>query len=148
MQSPHAVAWELRDVCKTFGPVVCKRRRVACSLSGTDTRGGGRKRFREVDADQNALWGPQAGQGLETSCARSAGSSGPSIAARFLGVATVFQEFSLIPDLTVAENIQLGRWPGRAFKVNLARVARGGEATVLGDLGIEISPDARRRRSL
>src|SRR6185312_89352 len=64
------------------------------------------------------------------------------ITARSLGVATVFQEFSLVPDLTVAENIQLGRWPGRAFKVNW-RALRAAAKQVLGVLGIEISPNAR-----
>ena len=62
--------------------------------------------------------------------------------ARSLGVATVFQEFSLVADLTVAENIQLGRWPGRAFRINW-RALRETAQQVLSDLGIEISPDVR-----
>ena len=34
------------------------------------------------------------------------------------GVATVFQEFSVVPTLTVAENIFLGRWPTRHGSVD------------------------------
>src|SRR5215470_9976147 len=30
-----------------------------------------------------------------------------------LGIATVYQELSLVPELSVAENILLGRWPHR-----------------------------------
>ena len=35
------------------------------------------------------------------------------IAARAAGIATVFQEFSIVPTLTVAENVFLGRLPRR-----------------------------------
>ena len=45
--------------------------------------------------------------------------SGPR-AAQMGGIATVHQEFSLIPGLSVAENITLGRWPQRAGLVDKA----------------------------
>src|SRR5262245_33628352 len=42
------------------------------------------------------------------------------ITAREAGVSTVFQEFSLVPTLTVAENIHLGRWPKQKGRIDWA----------------------------
>ncbi|MCB1329193.1 MAG: sugar ABC transporter ATP-binding protein [Maritimibacter sp.] len=62
------------------------------------------------------------------------------IHARSKGVATVFQEFSLAPTLTVTENIFLGRYLRRGPMVDWAAMRR--EATnVLKSLDIEIPPD-------
>lgn len=62
------------------------------------------------------------------------------IQARGQGVATVFQEFSLVPTLTVAENIFLGRYPRRGPLVDRRRMTREAEE-VLGSLDIAIAPD-------
>jgi ribose transport system ATP-binding protein len=62
------------------------------------------------------------------------------IQARSMGVATVFQEFSLAPTLTVAENIFLGRYLRRGPFVDWARM-RNEAARVLKSLDIEIAPD-------
>ncbi|WP_420006402.1 sugar ABC transporter ATP-binding protein [Arenibacterium sp. LLYu02] len=62
------------------------------------------------------------------------------IQARGQGVATVFQEFSLAPTLTVAENIFLGRYPRRGPLVDWRRMTREAEE-VLGSLDIAIAPD-------
>ncbi len=60
--------------------------------------------------------------------------------ARALGVATVFQEFSLAPTLNVAENIFLGRYPRRAGLVDWRRMhSEAGQ--VLASLDIEIATD-------
>lgn len=62
-------------------------------------------------------------------------------AARRAGVSAVFQEFSLIPTLSVAENIQLGTLPGRSWRIDWkAMNARARE--VLSRLKVEIDPDA------
>lgn len=63
------------------------------------------------------------------------------IAARRKGVTTVFQEFSLVPTLTVAENIFLGQPLRKAgFLLDWKRMKR--EALeVLNKLEIEIAPD-------
>lgn len=70
------------------------------------------------------------------------------VEARVAGIATVFQEFSLVPELTVAENIFLGRAP---LKKPLGLVdwrrMREEAARTLRTLGIEdgINPYARVR---
>lgn len=59
------------------------------------------------------------------------------------GVATVFQEFNLLPERTVAENVFLGREPRKAGFVDNAGM-RAATGAVLADLGVDfIEPDAR-----
>lgn len=62
--------------------------------------------------------------------------------ARALGVATVFQEFSLISNLTVAENIYLGRWPRWRGGLIDWQAMHNGAHDVLARLNIVIDPDA------
>jgi len=64
-------------------------------------------------------------------------------AAQELGVATIYQEMNLIPELTVAQNILLGREPRRAGGLLVdADAARRKSAELLGSLGQHIDPDA------
>lgn len=58
-----------------------------------------------------------------------------------LGIATVYQELSLLPNLTVAQNLALGREPRRAGLLDTAAM-RTQAAEVLGRLGLVISPGA------
>src|SRR4029453_12638076 len=62
--------------------------------------------------------------------------------ARRLGISTIYQELSLVPHLTVAENIFLGkaptRWPGIIDWTTMRR----GAARILESLGVSIDPDA------
>jgi ABC-type sugar transport system ATPase subunit len=63
-------------------------------------------------------------------------------AARALGIAVVHQELSLAPDLSVAENVFLGRWPRDRFGlVDRAALARD-TRRALESLGVAIAPDA------
>lgn len=141
MQSPHATAWELRDVRKTFGPVVANdgvslvlRRGQIHGLVGEN--GSGKSTLIKTLCGVHR---PDAGSIL---CGGRVVDLDHPMTARALGVATVFQEFSLVPDLTVAENIQLGRWPGRPFRINW-RALRETAQQVLRDLGLAIPPDIR-----
>ncbi|SMX47826.1 sugar ABC transporter ATP-binding protein [Maliponia aquimaris] len=62
-------------------------------------------------------------------------------AARSAGIAAVFQEFSLIPTLSVAENIHLGSLPGHRLCIDWTRMhARAAE--VLARLDVAIDPAA------
>ncbi|SDD43309.1 ATP-binding cassette domain-containing protein, partial [Glycomyces harbinensis] len=59
------------------------------------------------------------------------------------GVASVFQEFNLLPELTVAENVHLGREPRRRGLID-RRAMTAQTAETLADLGVEdLSPTAK-----
>src|SRR4051794_38623119 len=62
------------------------------------------------------------------------------IHAREAGIATVFQEFSIVPSLTVAENIHLGRWPMRRRRIDWDAM-RANAARVLAEMDVTIDPD-------
>jgi ABC-type sugar transport system ATPase subunit len=63
--------------------------------------------------------------------------------AQHAGVASVFQEFNLLPELTVAENVHLGREPRRRGLID-RRAMADRTAEVLADLGVEdLAPTAK-----
>ncbi|MFD7706555.1 sugar ABC transporter ATP-binding protein [Streptomyces sp. NPDC059786] len=61
-----------------------------------------------------------------------------------LGIATIYQEFNLVPDLTVAENIFLGRQP-RRFGLIDRKTMEADAAELLARVGVNVSPRARVR---
>ncbi|MFF0966302.1 sugar ABC transporter ATP-binding protein [Streptomyces sp. NPDC003703] len=61
-----------------------------------------------------------------------------------LGIATIYQEFNLVPDLTVAENIFLGRQPRRFGIIDRKRMETEA-AALLDRVGVKVSPRARVR---
>ncbi|MFI5990556.1 sugar ABC transporter ATP-binding protein [Streptomyces sp. NPDC051362] len=61
-----------------------------------------------------------------------------------LGIATIYQEFNLVPDLTVAENIFLGRQPRRFGLIDRKRM-EADAAALLKRVGVNVSPRARVR---
>jgi ribose transport system ATP-binding protein len=61
------------------------------------------------------------------------------VTARQLGIRMIFQELSDAPALTVAENISLGRWPGRRGVVSWRALHRRAEEA-LAQLGVDIDP--------
>jgi ribose transport system ATP-binding protein len=66
----------------------------------------------------------------------------PSAAvARELGISTIYQEFNLVPQLTVAENIFLGRQPGRVGFVD-SRKMREEARDLLARMKVRVEPDA------
>jgi inositol transport system ATP-binding protein len=63
-------------------------------------------------------------------------------AAQALGITTIYQEFNLVPTLTVAENVFIGREPLRfGGFVDWPRMRRETRA-VIGRIGLAIDPDA------
>jgi ribose transport system ATP-binding protein len=60
------------------------------------------------------------------------------------GIATVYQELSLIPQLSVAENILLGRMPRKNFMIDW-KAARKKAQEILAEMGVEI--DVRKKIS-
>src|SRR4030067_1062155 len=64
--------------------------------------------------------------------------------ARELGVALVHQELSLVPELTVADNIFLGREPYARIPGLISRSAAEAQARgLLPDIGIHLNPAGR-----
>jgi len=61
--------------------------------------------------------------------------------ARGLGISAVFQEFSLVGDLTVAQNLFLGDEPGRFGLLDRRTLARRARE-ILDQLGFNLSPNA------
>ncbi|KAK1186027.1 sugar ABC transporter ATP-binding protein [Streptomyces sp. NBS 14/10] len=61
-----------------------------------------------------------------------------------LGIATIYQEFNLVPDLSVAENIFLGRQPRRLGLID-RRTMNERAAELLARVGVDVSPTDRVR---
>jgi ribose transport system ATP-binding protein len=59
-----------------------------------------------------------------------------------LGIATIYQEFNLVPELSVAENIFLGRQPRRFGLVDRRRM-NADAAGLLARVGLDVAPTAR-----
>jgi ABC-type sugar transport system ATPase subunit len=131
------MAWELRNVRKTFGAILANDD-VSLGLQAGQIHGLVGENGSGKSTMIRTLCGvhrPESGTVLRAG--RPVQLDSP-LAARALGIATVFQEFSLIPDLTVAENVWLGRWPGGAGRVDwraLHSTARG----VLDGIGIDVA---------
>jgi ABC-type sugar transport system ATPase subunit len=64
--------------------------------------------------------------------------------AQQLGLAIIYQEFNLMPNLTVMENIFIGREPGRFSFVNRRRLQQQAQG-LLDRLGVRLSPLATVR---
>lgn len=67
--------------------------------------------------------------------------------ARESGVSIVHQELSLVPSLTIAENVLLGRWPSGRFGIDWVRVAEEADEH-LKRVGFEGHPPDERVRQL
>ena len=67
--------------------------------------------------------------------------------AQHAGISTVFQEFNLLPERTVAQNIWLGREPRRRGLVDVSRMNRD-TAELLAELGVPGLRPEQRVRSL
>ncbi|MEE3571774.1 ATP-binding cassette domain-containing protein, partial [Pseudomonas aeruginosa] len=61
-------------------------------------------------------------------------------AAEARGIATIHQELNLVPQMSVAENIMLGRTPSRGGLVNWG-LMRAQARAALERIGLDVSPD-------
>ncbi|GAA1117040.1 sugar ABC transporter ATP-binding protein [Streptomyces javensis] len=65
--------------------------------------------------------------------------------ARDVGTAVIYQEPTLFPDLSIAENIFMGRQPRRALGRIDHRAVRTSTAALMARLGVELDPDRPAR---
>ena len=59
-----------------------------------------------------------------------------------LGISAIYQEFNLVPYLTVAENIMLGRYPGKGGLVD-HKALKAQAAAIVEELGVPIDIEAK-----
>jgi ABC-type sugar transport system ATPase subunit len=139
MPAKGEIVWELRNVRKAF-PGVVANDDVSIRLRSGEIHGllgengSGKSTLIKILSGAHQ---PDAGAILRDG--QPVRLSSP-LRARGLGIATVFQEFSLVPGLTVAENIYLGRWPRRGAGIDWAAM-RDGARQVLARLDLDIDPD-------
>ena len=65
--------------------------------------------------------------------------------ARAAGIAVIYQEPTLFPDLSVAENIFIGRQPRRSLRRIDAAALRSGTRDLFARLGVHLDPDRPAR---
>ena len=133
-------AWELVEITKHF-PGVLANDRVSLKLYGGEIHGLMGENGCGKSTLIKALSGahrPDSGEILGDG--KPVALSSP-IDARAAGIATVFQEFSIVRTLTVAENIYLGTPPRRGLAVDWPAM-RANAARVLGEMEVMIEPDA------
>lgn len=126
----------VRDIGKTFGPT---RALHQVSLQGhagsvhaiTGENGAGKSTLMKLLA---GVYQPDTGELLING--RPVHLHGPA-AARAAGVSTVFQELTVLPNLTVAENLLLGREPTRGGWLQRAQMLVQARA-VLARIGIDL----------
>ncbi|HKY12448.1 MAG TPA: sugar ABC transporter ATP-binding protein [Gaiellaceae bacterium] len=133
--------WELQSVVKTF-PGVRALDDVSLALRAGETHaligenGSGKSTLAKI---LSGVHQPDAGEVIHAG-------EGVTLRepheAQSRGVATFHQEFSLVPDLGVAENIYLGRLPLRRGVVDW-EAARRGAVEALARLDVEIDPDRK-----
>lgn len=141
-QAKSAPLWELRALTKTFPGVrandsvsLTLREGMIHGLLGEN--GCGKSTLIKI---LSGVIQPDSGEVLHRGRAVTLHSA---TAARLEGVATVYQEFSLVAHLTVAENIVMGRHPRRfGFLVDWP-ACRAAAAEILSRLDLAIDPEVK-----
>jgi ribose transport system ATP-binding protein len=131
-------AWEMVEITKRFAGVIANDR-VSLKLHPGQIHGllgengSGKSTLIKILSGAQQ---PTSGQILKNGAPITLSSP---VAAREAGVATVFQEFSLVPTLTVAENIYLGRWPKRNSYIDW-RAMHEGVRKAMAEMEVNIDP--------
>ena len=137
--SPGVATLELRDVAKSFGPVVALRSGSIRAEAGSihalvGENGAGKSTLVKIVA---GVYRRDSGELLLDGEDVDFGSTAES---KNAGVAVIYQEPTLFPDLSVTENIFMGRQPVGAGK-RIDRAAMHTEAQALfSRLGVRIDP--------
>ncbi|TAM70757.1 MAG: sugar ABC transporter ATP-binding protein [Microbacteriaceae bacterium] len=135
----HDLVLECRDLSKSFGAV-----RALRGIDFTLERGEVRALLGKNGAGKSTLVNLVSGSlqpdgGNITLEGKPVTWTSPR-AAREGGIAVVHQEFSLVPGLTVAENITLGKWPSHTGLIN-RRAVRDEASAALARLGVDVPLD-------
>ncbi len=135
-------ALEMRGISKTFGPVKALQNVSLIANAGEvhalmGENGAGKSTLMKI---LSGAYSPDSGgqvlvEGVPLS-------SGNPKEARARGVAVIYQELSLAPNLTVAENVFLGEEIGKGWRVDRQETRRR-TTEVLKRLGVAFSPDAK-----
>jgi len=139
-----AHALELRKVVKTFGAVVALRSGTLALDNGSihalvGENGAGKSTLVKIIA---GLYQPDSGEFLLNGEPVDFSSTAQAKAA---GIAVIYQEPTLFPDLTVTENIFMGRQPLRSFGRIDRRAMRAEAIALFERLGVAINPDRPAR---
>ena len=135
---------EMRDISKTFGAI-----RALSNVSLTAFGGEVHALMGENGAGKSTLMKILSGayksdKGGEILISGNVMPTGNPKIAKFYGIAVIYQELSLAPNLTVAENIFLGNEPSKFGLVN--RVAMRTETQpILDRLGVSFLPSTKVR---
>jgi ribose transport system ATP-binding protein len=136
---PQTAPWELRNVRKRFGAVLANDD-VSLTLDGGEIHallgenGSGKSTLIKI---LSGAYQPDSGTILNNG--RAVELPSPH-AARAMGIATVFQEFSLVPQLSVAENILIGRWAGSPLRIDWHGM-RTAASAILAEMRIDLPVD-------
>jgi ribose transport system ATP-binding protein len=141
MTTPDQPAWEVDDVSKAY-PGVLANDHVSIRLMPGRIHGLLGENGCGKSTLIRLLSGVERPDSGEIRCKGQPVRIANPTQARALGVATVFQEFSIVSTLTVAENVFLGRWPRRAFGLIDWDTMRRQSREVLAELDIALDPDA------
>jgi len=136
----RAPAWSFRNVTKRF-PGVVANRNVSFDLFAGEIHGLMGENGSGKSTVIKSLMGvhqPDEGEILKNG--KPVRIENP-VAAREAGIAAVFQEFSLVPTLSVAENIHLGRLPIKAGRVDWRKM-RSQTERILARLHVRLDPNA------
>ncbi len=142
--APAAPLLRMRDIVKTFPGV-----RALDGVSFEVARGDVHALVGENGAGKSTLMKILAGaQAADSGTIEIDGApvaiDGPRTAER-LGIGMIYQEFNLVPDLGVIENVVLGVEPRRGAFLDKPAAAREA-SSVLGELGIALPLDRPARR--
>ncbi|MDP2517924.1 sugar ABC transporter ATP-binding protein [Shimia thalassica] len=133
--------WEFVDICKAYPGVLANDKVCIKLLDGSihgllGENGCGKSTLIKT---LSGVQQPDSGQILYKG--KAVQISGPQDA-RDKGIATVFQEFSIVPTLSVGENIFLGNMPKTRFGVIDWKKVNESAAAVLAEMDVDIHPEA------